>query len=128
MKFEIRIKNKKYQIEMFELKKDKIKIRVNQKEFVFEDREEKEARAGGRNRGFFKKQQRAKDIKIPIGGVLSKIFVEENDTIKKNQKLAVISAMKMENEVLSPITGKIEKIKAKEGDRVFEGDDFIIIA
>ena len=39
----------------------------------------------------------------------------------------ILEAMKMENEVVSPKTGRIEKILVKEGDKVNQGDAVAVV-
>lgn len=42
----------------------------------------------------------------------------EGDKVRKNQTLAVVEAMKMENELKSPGDGTVKKIHASAGDMV----------
>lgn len=51
-------------------------------------------------------------------GIVSKINYRINDHIKKNSNLLILEAMKMENEVLSNIEGKIKEIFVKEQSSV----------
>lgn len=57
-------------------------------------------------------------IKSPMPGKVIKINVSENQEIRKNQTLAVVEAMKMENEVKSSIDGFVKKIFVSDGDPV----------
>ncbi len=57
-------------------------------------------------------------IKSPMPGKVIKIYVKENDKVHKNQTLAIVEAMKMENEIKSGIDGVIKKIHAGPGDLV----------
>ncbi len=57
-------------------------------------------------------------IKSPMPGKVIKIYVKENDKVRKNQTLAIVEAMKMENEIKSGIDGVIKKIHAGPGDLV----------
>jgi len=59
-----------------------------------------------------------KEIRAPITGAISKIFVKEGEKIERGQKILNLSAMKMENEIISESTGKIKKINVKEGQLV----------
>jgi pyruvate carboxylase len=65
-------------------------------------------------------------IGAPLQGMLSKIFVTSGDTIKKNQPIFVIEAMKMETTVTATQDGNISKIELNEGTLV-EADDLIIV-
>lgn len=48
-------------------------------------------------------------------GLIAKIKVKEGDTVKKGDGLLTIEAMKMENEIRSPISGIVEAVKVTEG-------------
>lgn len=66
-------------------------------------------------------------ITSPLPGVILEVVVKEGDTVKKEQKLMVLEAMKMENVIEASADGKIVSIKANKGDSVLEGATLIII-
>jgi biotin carboxyl carrier protein len=57
-------------------------------------------------------------IAAPMPGKVIKFNVAEGDKVRKNQTLAVVEAMKMENELKSPGDGTVKKIHASAGDMV----------
>jgi len=57
-------------------------------------------------------------IKAIIPGTISKIFINVGDEVKAGQKLLILEAMKMYNQILSPADGKISAIHVSEGNRV----------
>lgn len=57
-------------------------------------------------------------VNAPLPGLIVEIFVKEGQQIKSGEKLLVLEAMKMENSILAPITGTVEKISVKVGDSV----------
>jgi biotin carboxyl carrier protein len=61
-------------------------------------------------------------VKAPLPGNIMKLFVKEGDTVKKEDKLLIYEAMKMENTVQSEKDGKVTKINIKEGDAVLQDD------
>jgi biotin carboxyl carrier protein len=61
------------------------------------------------------------DIHALIPGLISKLFVFEGENVKMGQKLIILEAMKMENEIASPIDGIIKKIYVNSGDKVDKG-------
>ena len=67
-------------------------------------------------------------IKAPLPGTILEVLVKEGDEVKIGQKLLVMEAMKMENNVLSEKTGTISKILVKQGDTVLQNDVLIEIA
>lgn len=57
-------------------------------------------------------------VKAPMPGKVIKIDVSEKEEVRKNQTLAVVEAMKMENEIKSTIEGYVKKIFVSAGDLV----------
>lgn len=51
-------------------------------------------------------------------GKILDIMVSEGDEVTKGQPVAILEAMKMENELKSPIDGIIKKIEAEVGQSV----------
>ena len=66
-------------------------------------------------------------IKSPLPGIIISIDVKEGQAVKRGQKLAVIEAMKMENDILSELDGTVTAIHARKGDSVLEGADIVTI-
>lgn len=67
------------------------------------------------------------DVAPPMPGTLIKIEVAVGDSVKKGDKLAVVEAMKMENEVLAPKDGKVLEIFANEGMIVDTKESIMLI-
>ncbi|HXS37718.1 MAG TPA: pyruvate carboxylase [Flavipsychrobacter sp.] len=61
-------------------------------------------------------------IGAPLQGMLSKLLVNKNDKIKKNQPLFVIEAMKMETVITSPFDGAVNHIELNTGSLVNTND------
>jgi biotin carboxyl carrier protein len=59
-----------------------------------------------------------KSMVAPMPGLIVKILVEKGQEITKNSGLFILSAMKMENEIKSPIDGKVKDIFFQEGQSV----------
>ncbi|NNC85355.1 MAG: pyruvate carboxylase [Bacteroidia bacterium] len=66
-----------------------------------------------------------KHVGAPLQGLLSKVFVKEGDTVKKNQPLFVIEAMKMETTITATNDCKIDAVVLGEKTMV-ESDDLIV--
>lgn len=58
-------------------------------------------------------------------GEVIALKVKVGDKVEKGQKLAIMSAMKMEMVVQSPISGVIKSISAEVGMKL-EGDDLLL--
>ncbi len=67
------------------------------------------------------------NIKSPLPGIILDIYVREGDTVKIGQKLLMLEAMKMENNINADKEGRVSAIKVAKGDSVMEGDILIVI-
>ncbi len=66
------------------------------------------------------------NIVAPMPGLILKTNVKVGDTVKKNQCVMVMEAMKMENEIFAPCDGTITAIKVDNGDQC-QADDVLIV-
>jgi biotin carboxyl carrier protein len=57
-------------------------------------------------------------VKAPMPGKVIKVNVTENEEVRKNQTLAIVEAMKMENEIKSSIEGYVKKVFVSAGELV----------
>jgi biotin carboxyl carrier protein len=80
--------------------------------------------------GLIKKQQSTGGtaVKAPLPGTIFKINVAVGDQVKSGDKLLVMEAMKMENQILAEKDGEISAIKVKEGDAVLQDDVLLEIS
>jgi glutaconyl-CoA/methylmalonyl-CoA decarboxylase subunit gamma len=67
------------------------------------------------------------NIQSPIPGVILDILVNVGDTVKVGQKLLVLEAMKMENNIEADKSGRVAAVLKQKGDSVMEGDILIVI-
>ena len=67
-------------------------------------------------------------VTSPLPGVIIEVSVKEGQAVKAGQKVAVIEAMKMENEITASQDGTISAIHVNKGDSVLEGADIVSIA
>ena len=67
-------------------------------------------------------------VTSPLPGVIIEVSVKEGDTVAAGQKVAVLEAMKMENEIQSDRAGVVTKINVAKGDSVLEGAAIVTIA
>jgi biotin carboxyl carrier protein len=72
--------------------------------------------------GFRKGEERTPEgtllVKAPMPGKVIKVSVSENEEVRKNQTLAIVEAMKMENEIKASVDGTIKEIHVSAGDLV----------
>jgi len=67
-------------------------------------------------------RQDVKKIIAFIPGTIKKIYVKKNKRVKEGDKLLVLEAMKMRNDILSPFQGTIKDVYVKEGNRVAKNE------
>lgn len=66
-------------------------------------------------------------ITAPMPGTILDIKVKEGDSVSKGQIVAILEAMKMENEIMASADGKIASINVVKGASVNAGDVLITI-
>ncbi len=66
-------------------------------------------------------------IKSPLPGTILDVMVREGDTVKAGQRLLLLEAMKMENNIDSDRDGTVQSISVRKGDAVLEGDVLITL-
>ena len=64
-------------------------------------------------------------VTAPIPGVILSINVKVGDTIKENDLLLVLEAMKMENSIVAEKSGVVTAINAAVGQQVLQGEVMI---
>jgi len=67
-------------------------------------------------------------VNSPLPGVIVEVSVKEGQAVKAGQKVAVLEAMKMENEIPAPKDGTVTAIHVSKGDSVLEGAPVVTIA
>jgi len=68
-----------------------------------------------------------RELKAPMPGLLVKILCQVGDTIEPGQPLAVLQAMKMENELSLPRGGSVTAINAEPGKTVEQGQVLVVV-
>ena len=72
--------------------------------------------------------QGGEKVLSPLPGVIVEVSVKEGQTVKAGQKVAVLEAMKMENEIPAPKDGTVTAILVNKGDSILEGAPVVTIA
>jgi acetyl-CoA/propionyl-CoA carboxylase biotin carboxyl carrier protein len=67
-------------------------------------------------------------LSSPLQGNVFKVLVEEGATVEEGALIAIIEAMKMENEITAHKAGTIKELPIKEGGSVTAGDTIAVIA
>ena len=61
-------------------------------------------------------------IKAPMPGKILDVLAREGATILRGEAVVILEAMKMQNEILSPVNGRIIRVNAKAGTNVMKDD------
>ncbi|MFN7181804.1 MAG: acetyl-CoA carboxylase biotin carboxyl carrier protein subunit [Planctomycetota bacterium] len=67
------------------------------------------------------------EIKAPVSGLITKIFVGPASIVNRGQKLLSLEAMKMENEIQAPVSGKVVQINVMENREVNKNETLIVL-
>ena len=71
--------------------------------------------------------QGPKKITAPMPGKVVRLLVREGDSVEAGAGVAVVEAMKMQNEIKSPKKGTVQKILVSESNPVNAGDVLAIV-
>ena len=66
-------------------------------------------------------------VTAPMPGKLVRLIVAEGDSVKEGQGVAVVEAMKMQNELKAPKSGTVERLCVVEGQAVNAGECLLTI-
>ena len=61
------------------------------------------------------------EIRAPMPGLLKRVHVKEGDTVERDAPIATLEAMKMENELVAPIRGRVTKLQHVSGTKIEGG-------
>jgi len=61
-------------------------------------------------------------LKAPMPGKIIDILVREGSAVQRGEPVLILEAMKMQNEILSPVNGTVVKISAKANTNVMKDD------
>ena len=66
-------------------------------------------------------------ITAQMPGVILRVYVKPDDEVKAGDPLCVLVAMKMENEIRSPIDGVVKEVYIKDNDKMSVGDKMLVV-
>ena len=66
-------------------------------------------------------------IKTPLPGAVIDVYVKVGDAVKAGQRVALLEAMKMENNIDAEKDGVVTEIRVQPGDTVLEDDVLIVM-
>ncbi|MDA3823441.1 MAG: acetyl-CoA carboxylase biotin carboxyl carrier protein subunit [Bacteroidales bacterium] len=117
-------KNKKFPLEIIEKKQNKYTVMLNGVWHTFTV----ETPFSVKRKKFLKTQEGEStsfNIEAPMPGKIIEIIAEEGGEVNAGEPLLILEAMKMQNEIASPVNGTIKKIAIRQNDSVMK-DDLLI--
>ncbi|MBX7237010.1 MAG: biotin/lipoyl-binding protein [Caldilineales bacterium] len=66
-------------------------------------------------------------VKAPIPGLVVRVLVRAGDAVQTGQSIAILEAMKMENELRATREGVVSEVRVKAGERVEQGAILLVI-
>lgn len=68
------------------------------------------------------------EVRAPIPGLITKILAKAGETVKKDQSVLCLDAMKLENEIRSPKEGTLRSVEVQPGQAVEKGQTLFVVA
>jgi biotin carboxyl carrier protein len=119
-------KNKKYMLDVIEKNQNKYTVVVNGVWHSFSV----ETPISLKRKRFLEQQDDSSSlvsIEAPMPGKIIDILVEAGSDVKEGEPIIILEAMKMQNEILSHVSGVVQSVEIKKGDSVMKDDLMIEI-
>ena len=67
-------------------------------------------------------------VRAPMPGLVLGLPLDTGSDVERGQTVAILEAMKMENDLAAPISGKIKEIRVNKGQTVNQGDVLVVVS
>ncbi len=67
-------------------------------------------------------------VVAPMPGQIIALLAKQGDSVRRDQPILILEAMKMEHTIAAPVDGTIERLALTVGDRVVEGTELFHVA
>lgn len=114
-------KNRKYPVEIIRSRQNKYEILFNDISYTFTVETPfslQRMKVLNSKRGKVEKEF----IRAPMPGKIIDVLVREGSTVQRGETVLVLEAMKMQNEIMSPVSGTIVKVTARPNTNVMKDD------
>lgn len=133
--YKFTISGNTYEVEILEVEGDVAKIEVNGTPYLVEiHKQVRTAKTPTLVRPVLREPQKNIDkkeggpkveIRAPLPGIIMQLMVRPGDRVQKGQKLLMMEAMKMENEIKADSDGEIISVKVSQGQSVLQDEVLI---
>ncbi len=114
-------KNRKYPVEIVRSRQNKYEILFNDISYTFtvetpfslQRKKVLDSKKGKVEQEF---------VKAPMPGKIIDVLVREGATVTRGEPVVILEAMKMQNEILAPVSGTIVKVSVKANTNVMKDD------
>ena len=139
--YNLKINGKEYSVCVDSVKGDHAEVTVNGKKYEVEISRPKEQieipsrpfQSASEEPAPFRSPSRRKvgsagmTVESPLDGNIISVNVKVGDTVRSGQAVAILEAMKMENEILAECDGTVTEVNVAKGDHVSVGESIITI-
>jgi biotin carboxyl carrier protein len=114
-------KNRKYPVEIVQSRQNRYEILFNDISYTFTVETPFSLQ---RMKVLNSKKGKAEQefVKAPMPGKIIDVLVREGATVTRGEAVVILEAMKMQNEILSPVNGIVVKVAAKANTNVMKDD------
>ncbi|MBK8884256.1 MAG: acetyl-CoA carboxylase biotin carboxyl carrier protein subunit [Bacteroidales bacterium] len=114
-------KNRKYPVEIVQSRQNRYEILFNDISYTFTVETPFSLQ---RMKVLNSKKGKAEQeyVKAPMPGKIIDVLVREGATVLRGEPVVILEAMKMQNEILSPVNGIVVKVAAKANTNVMKDD------
>lgn len=119
-------KNRKYPLEIIRSRQNKYEILFNDISYLFTVETPfsmQRMKVINSRKGKVEQEM----VKAPMPGKLIDVLVREGSSILRGEPLVILEAMKMQNEIQSPVNGRVIKVHARPNANVMKDDVLIEI-
>ncbi|MCX6301446.1 MAG: hypothetical protein NTW82_04620 [Bacteroidia bacterium] len=119
-------KNRKYPVEIVRSRQNKYEILFNDISYTFTvETPFSLQRMKVLSSGKGKKEQES--LRAPMPGKIIDVLVREGSTVTRGEPVVILEAMKMQNEIQSPVNGIVKSVIAKSNTNVMKDDVLVEI-
>jgi biotin carboxyl carrier protein len=119
-------KNRRYPVEIINSRQNRYEILFNDISYIFTVETPfsmKRMKVLNKQKGKAEKEY----VKAPMPGKIIDVLVREGSQVLRGESVVILEAMKMQNEILSPVNGHIVKISARSNTNVMKDDVLVEI-
>lgn len=119
-------KNRKYPVEILRSRQNKYEILFNDISYTFTVETPFSLQ---RMKVLNSKKSKVEQVsvKAPMPGKIIDVLVREGSSVRRGEPVVILEAMKMQNEIQSPVNGRVIKVSAKANANVMKDDVMVEI-